>query len=68
MKKSEVKEMQKPLHTAKTLAAALNMSRQALHKALKKGRIEEAEYNADGVHVWTPEQVEKIKKTFVKEG
>jgi hypothetical protein len=60
--------MQKKLHTAKTLAKELGISRQALHKAMKKGRIKEAEFDADGVNVWTPEQLEEIKKTFVKEG
>lgn len=60
--------MKEKLHTAKTLAERLGVSRQALHKALKSGRIQEARYDADGINVWTPEQIEEIKKTFVKEG
>lgn len=61
--------MTKVLYTASQISSMLDISRQAFNKAVNKGRIEENEYyTADtNIKCWTPEQVERIKRTFVKE-
>jgi hypothetical protein len=58
--------MPKQLYAMSDLALILEVSKQAVFKAVKDGRIEEADYITKGVLGWTPDQVEKIKKSYVR--
>lgn len=48
------------------LAEELNVSKQAVYVAVKGGRIPEAKYKLGISKAWTKEQLEQIKKTYVR--
>lgn len=59
--------MARKLYKASEIAYILGISRQALDKAIKSGRIEKNKYVTDNVRGWTAEQVERIRLNFKRE-
>lgn len=55
------------LYTSSELATTLGITKQGLHKAVKEGRIEEAEYLTGKNKGWTKEQVERIRRVYIAE-
>jgi hypothetical protein len=57
----------KELYSMQQLADVLGVSKQAVYLADKERRIEEADYITGGkIKGWTPEQVERIKNTYIR--
>jgi MoaA/NifB/PqqE/SkfB family radical SAM enzyme len=57
--------MEKLLSVA-DLSKELDVTKQAVYKAVESGRIPEAKYKLGISKAWTNAQLEQIKKTYVK--
>jgi hypothetical protein len=56
------------LFSTAEIAELLGMTKQGVNKAEREGRIEAPAYSIGKFKGWKPEQVDRIQKTFRKEG